>query len=142
MLIHYGRKKTRSPSKLVVRYRHLLRTHPWRQRGHVVSRAQGVGGDVGAQGGQAERERREEGRGAIVPVVDQSKGVPEEATVEDFARGRDRDPYEPAQRECDGDDDQLDVLAGVGAFGSESGRAVEDGALSSRFGVSLERTMS
>ncbi len=47
-----------------------------KQDRHVVRSAQAVRRDVGANGGQAETEGREECRGAVVPTVDNMRGIP------------------------------------------------------------------
>lgn len=43
---------------------------------HIIRSAQAIRGDVSADGGQAETEGGEECRGAVVPAVDDMRGVP------------------------------------------------------------------
>lgn len=80
------------------------------EHGHVVRRRERVGGDVRAERGEQERERRKEGGGAVVPLVDELKRVPENLAVE-HGTGRGHHHADEA-RKCEGhrDDGELDVL--------------------------------
>ena len=56
---------------------------PLRQKNHkVVGRADGVGGDVSCEGGKEEAEGSEEDSGAIGPVSDEVKRIPEHLVVD------------------------------------------------------------
>lgn len=85
----------------------------WEEHGHIVRGRERVRGDVRAEGGQHPHERREEGRSAVVPVIDELQRVPEHLAVEHGARRRHRDTDKARKCEGNGDDHDLDVSAGV-----------------------------
>ena len=82
------------------------------ENGHVVRGRERVGGDVRAERGEHESEGREECRRAVVPLVDERERVPEHLVVQhDAGRGY-GNADETDEREGDGNDDELNILAG------------------------------
>lgn len=103
---------------------------PREQHRHVVRRRERVRGDVGAEGGERPGEGGEERGSAVVPLVDELEGVPEDLAVQHDARGGHHDADEAAEGKCDWDDGELDVLSAMSGVGFRL--VVKDNACDSR----------
>lgn len=87
-----------------------LNVEPLRkQKCKVVGRSDGIGRNVGAQSSEAERKGAKEFCGAILPAVDNGRGVPIEGAI-DCLTGRGDDDADKGERKVnDGDKEKLPI---------------------------------
>jgi len=73
----------------------------------IVRRSNGIGRDVGTEGGETESERAEKGTGSVLPKHDDLRRVPEELAVDSLSGGRDGDTDEGKDPVDEGDEKEL-----------------------------------